>query len=65
MVEWSTAPAADWQRRLSRFKRSASYGWLGIWHLQAKNRILGIKAEGKKPLDTELLEHVCNHYEII
>ena len=65
MVEWSTAPVADWQRRLSRFKRRASYGWLGIWHLQAKNRILGVKAEGKKPLDTAVLEYVCSHYEII
>jgi hypothetical protein len=65
MVEWSTAPLADWQRRLSRFNRKASYGWLGIWHLQAKNRILGVKAEGKKPLDTAVLEHVCSHYEII
>ena len=55
----------DWQRRLSRFNRKASYGWLGIWHLQAKNRILGVKAEGKKPLDTAVLEHVCSHYEII
>jgi hypothetical protein len=65
MVEWSTAPVADWQRQLSRFKRKASYGWLGIWHLQAKNRILGVKAEGKKPLDASVLEHVCSHYEII
>jgi hypothetical protein len=65
MVEWSTPPLADWQRRLSRFKRTASYGWLGIWHLQAQNRILGVKAEGKKPLDTAVLAHVCSHYEII
>jgi hypothetical protein len=65
MVEWSTAPVADWQRRLSRFKHKASYGWLGLWHVKAKNRILGVKAEGKKPLDTAILEHVCSHYEII
>ena len=65
MVEWSTAPVTDWQRRLSRFKRKASYGWLGLWHVQAKNRILGVKAEGTKPLDTALLENVCSHYEII
>lgn len=65
MVEWSTAPVADWQRRLSRFKYKASYGWLGLWYLKAKNRILGVKAEGKKPLDTAILEHVCSHYEII
>lgn len=65
MVEWSTAPLTEWQRRISRFNHRASYGWLGLWHLQAKNRILGVKAEGKKPLDTAVLENVCSHYEII
>jgi hypothetical protein len=65
MVEWSTSPFADWQRRISRFKRTSSYHWLGLWHLQAKNRILGVRAEGKKPLDTAVLDHICRHYEII
>ena len=65
MVEWSTSPVADWQRQLSRFKHKASYCWLGLWHLQAKNRILGVKAEGKKPLDTAVLDHICTHYEIV
>jgi hypothetical protein len=65
MVEWSTSPAADWQRRLSRFKPKASYCWLGLWHLKAKNRILGVRAEAKKPLDTAVLDHICSHYEII
>ncbi len=65
MVEWSTSPAADWQRRLSRFKYKTSYCWMGLWHLEAKNRILGVRAEGKKPLDTEVLDYICSHYEII
>ena len=65
MVEWSTSPSAEWQRRLSRFKRNASYGWLGLWHLEAKNRILGVRAEGTKPLDTTVLDHICSHYEIV
>ncbi len=65
MVEWSTAPAAGWQRWLSRFKPKASYCWLGLWHLDEKNRILGVKAEGKKPLDTAVLDHICTHYESI
>ena len=64
-VEWSTSPASDWGRWLSRFSAKASYYWMGIWHLEAKNRILGIRAEGKKPLDTELLESICSHYESI
>lgn len=64
-VEWSASPATAWQRWLSRFKRKASYYWLGLWHLEAKNRILGVRAEGKKPLDTELLNSIFTHYESI
>lgn len=64
-VEWSVSPASAWQRWLSRFKRKASYYWLGLWHLEAKNRILGIRAEGKKPLDPELLDRIFTHYESI
>ena len=64
-VEWSVSPAAAWQRWLSRFKRKASYYWLGLWHLEAKNRILGVRAEGKNPLDAELLDRIFTHYESI
>ena len=64
-AEWSLTPKTDWQRWLRRFKPRASYYWLGLWHLEEKNRILGVRAEGKKPLDTELLDRICSHYESI
>ncbi len=64
-VEWSLAPATAWQRWLSRFKHKSSYYWLGLWHLEAKNRILGVRAEGRKPLDPELLDRIFTHYESI
>jgi hypothetical protein len=64
-AEWSLAPTTDWQRWLGRFKHKASYYWLGLWHMEEKNRILGVRAEGKKPLDTELLDRICTHYESI
>jgi hypothetical protein len=64
-VEWSASPAGSWGRWLSRFKHKASYYWLGLWHLEAQNRILGVRAESKKPLDTELLDHICMHYESV
>jgi hypothetical protein len=64
-AEWSLAPKTDWQRWLGRFKHKASYYWLGLWHLEEKNRILGVRAEGKKPLDTEVLDRICTHYESI
>ncbi len=65
MAEWSSAPTNDWQRRLGRFKHKPSYYWLGLWHLEERNRILGVRAEGKKPLDTNLLDRICSHYESI
>jgi hypothetical protein len=70
MAGWATAecsasPEATWQRWLSGFKHSASYYWLGLWHLAEKNRILGVRAEGKKPLDGPLLNRICTHYESI
>ena len=65
MAEWSSAPKSDWQRWLGRFKHKPSYYWLGLWHLAEKNRILGVRAEGKRPLDTELLGRICSHYESI
>ena len=64
-VEWSVSPASDWGRWMSRFLRKSSFYWLGIWHLESKNRIMGVRAEGKKPLDTELLDRICRHYETI
>ena len=64
-VEWSASPASDWGRWLSRFKYKASYYWLGLWHLEDKNRILGVRAEGKKPLDIEVLDTICSHYESV
>jgi hypothetical protein len=64
-VEWSVSPTSEWGRWMSRFLRKASYCWLGIWHLEGKNRIMGVRAEGKKPLDTELLDRICRHYETI
>ena len=64
-VEWGASPSSDWGRRLSRFKGNSSYHWMGLWHLEGQNRILGVRAEGKKPLDTELLDRICSHYETI
>jgi hypothetical protein len=64
-VEWSASPVSDWGRWLSRLSGKASYYWMGIWHLEAKNRILGVRAEDRKPLDPELLDRICSHYESI
>jgi hypothetical protein len=36
-----------------------------LWHVEACNRILGVVAETRRPMDTELFERLCRHYETI
>jgi hypothetical protein len=59
-VELSLSPRFKW---LSRFKAKPCFHWLGLWHLKKKNRILGVKMQGKKPFDTLMLDRVCVGYE--
>ena len=39
------------------------YYWCRLWHVKARNRILGIVAETRRPMDSELYERICRHYE--
>jgi hypothetical protein len=34
-----------------------------MWVLKEKNRILGVRAEGKHPVDVQLVNQICEHYE--
>ena len=64
-VEWSIVPQSDWQRRISRLKVNSSYFWYRLWHVAEKNRILGIRAESKYPLDPSLLDQIYADYETV
>jgi hypothetical protein len=62
-VEWQAFPQSPWLRSLSRIKRKPSFKWLRLWHLAEKNRILGVGAEDKRPLDPDMLDRICSKYE--
>ena len=62
-VEWYAFPQSPWLRSLSRLKRKPSFKWLRLWHLEEKNRILGVCAEDKRPLDPDMLDRICSQYE--
>ena len=62
-LEGSTAPHSSWRSKFGRFKLKPSYFWFRVWHLEEKNRILGVRAEGKGPLDNYLLNQICEKYE--
>lgn len=62
-IEWEIIPANDWWRKLSRFKVKSSYFFFRLWHLDKQNRILGVRAEGKYPVDILQVNQICEHYE--
>jgi hypothetical protein len=37
--------------------------WCRLWHVEACNRILGVVAETRRPMDEGLFERICEHYE--
>ena len=59
-VELSSSPRFIW---FSRFRAKPSFHWLGLWHLESKNRILGVKMQGKRAFDTLTLDKICAGYE--
>ena len=62
-VEWEERPASNWWRNLDRFKKKPSYFFFSMWYLEAQNRILGVRVEGKGPLDAHLARQINEHYE--
>ncbi|MBT8369975.1 MAG: hypothetical protein KJO34_03365 [Deltaproteobacteria bacterium] len=59
-VALSSTPRFIW---FSRFRAKPSFHWLGLWHLKSKNRILGVKMQGKRAFDTLTLDKICAGYE--
>jgi len=63
VVEAVRSPAGSWRRAICRLKIKPSFFWYRLWHLEAKNRILSVRAESKTPLDVQLLNRICADYE--
>ena len=62
-VEGNVSPPNDWRRVIRRLKATPSFFWYRLWHLQDKNRILGVRAESRHALDFQLLNQICIDYE--
>jgi hypothetical protein len=64
IIEWKVhPPSSRWKRWWRRMKTRHPFRQYRLWHLEEKNRILGISAVGKKPFDTHFLELIFNGYE--
>lgn len=64
-VEWKTEPQDKWFIRLAQaLKRKKNlFNHARCWHLENKNRILGIKIEQDVPIDPADLESLCIAYD--
>jgi hypothetical protein len=65
-VEWEIAPPATGRHWWwARFKTKFPYRWLRLWHLEDHNRILGVRMESRRPISPDLLDWVCEAYEVV
>jgi hypothetical protein len=62
-LEWEILPGNDWRQKLGRFNIRASFFFFRMWYLDERNRILGVRAEGKHPVDIQLMNQICERYE--
>jgi hypothetical protein len=62
-LEWHISPSGTWQRLRRRLSVKSAYFWFRLWHLEDKNRILGVRADSKHPLDFQALDRICAGYE--
>jgi hypothetical protein len=52
-------------RLWARLSGKPPHFWIRIWHLHARNQILGVGARGLRPLDEQWLEDICISYEMV
>ena len=63
-VEWRSTTMAGKNNWLYRFRQKPVFHWVRAWHVPEKNRILGIRLDGSKPLDTNIMAALCVNYAI-
>lgn len=62
-VEWVVSSPATWLARMRNIGlHKASSECHRFWHLKEKNRILGVKIEGKKSIDAAFFNRICDDY---
>jgi hypothetical protein len=64
-VEGARRPPAGPFAWLSRLRPKSSFFWMRVWHLPHRNRILGVEASGRRPLDRRVLEQISRSYETV
>ena len=62
-VEWVVSRPATWLSRMGNIGwHKSSSVCHRFWHLKDKNRIFGVKIEGKKSVDASFFDRICDDY---
>ena len=64
-IEWSTGPTTGRPQWIVRFNPQLSFFWFRMWLLEEKNRIFGVRAASRRPLDKRQLNRICMDYETV
>ena len=65
-LEWRVfPPSSRWRRVWRRLRNQPLFQCLRLWRLVEANRILGVRAEGKRPVTKECLDDICRRYESV
>ncbi len=63
-IEGNQAPyGSGWSYLLSRLVSKTPFQIFRFWHLEEKNRILGVRLEGKSPVSSQFFYELCAGYE--
>ena len=52
-------------RGLERLKAVPRHRWAGLWFVAEANRIMGVSAESRRPLDKTLLDGLCSEFHVV
>lgn len=64
-AEWRFTAASRFSRMQCRLGSQKPFQRARIWHLEAKDRLLGVRMRGVQPLPEKLFEDIVRHYTII
>lgn len=64
IVDYNISPLSyGWARIYNIIRSNSLYCSSRIWHIEDKNRLLGVKMDGRRPIEPALFEQICVDYD--
>jgi len=63
-VEWRTHAGTGLRTQLHRLKQKPSFHWAVAWHIEKKNRIIGVRLDSRKPFKPDQMADICDQFRL-